>query len=93
MAYKSVIYSMDQKENSKNGVPEVLLDKLYEFTNNGQQGGFILAYVDNSGTVSINCKVGSQVVELGLRKSLEKFLDQLELNECSVMQQDQDELE
>jgi len=69
------------------------LDKLYEFTNNGQQGGFILAYVDNNGAVSINCKVGSQVVELGLRKSLEKFLDQLELNECSVMQQDQDELE
>jgi len=49
--------------------------------------------VDNNGAVSINCKVGSQVVELGLRKSLEKFLDQLELNECSVMQQDQDELE
>jgi hypothetical protein len=43
--------------------------------------------------VSISCKVGSQVVELGLRKSLEKFLEQLEINECSVMQKDQDELE
>jgi len=84
---------MDQTENSNNGVPEVLLDKLYEFTNNGQQGGFILAYVDDTGNVSISCKVGSQIVELGLRKSLEKFLDQLEINETSVIQQDQDELE
>ena len=67
---------MDHTDNN-NGVPEVIMDKLYEFTNNGQYGGFILAYVDNSGSVSINCKVGSQVVELGLRKSLEKFLDQI----------------
>jgi hypothetical protein len=69
------------------------MDKLYEFTNNGQYGGFILAYVDNSGSVSINCKVGSQVVELGLRKSLEKFLDQIELSETTMPQQDPDELE
>ena len=69
---------MDHTSNN-NGVPEVIMDKLYEFTNNGQYGGFILAYVDNSGSVSINCKVGSQVVELGLRKSLEKFLDQIEI--------------
>jgi hypothetical protein len=52
-----------------------------------------LAYVDNSGSVSINCKVGSQVVELGLRKSLEKFLDQIELSETTMPQQDPDELE
>ena len=83
---------MDHTSNN-NGVPEVVMDKLYEFTNNGQYGGFILAYVDNSGSVSINCKVGSQVVELGLRKSLEKFLDQIELSESSMPQQDPDELE
>jgi hypothetical protein len=83
---------MDHTSNN-NGVPEVIMDKLYEFTNNGQYGGFILAYVDNSGSVSINCKVGSQVVELGLRKSLEKFLDQIELSESSMPQQDPDELE
>jgi|TARA_S200002703_G_C3794566_1_gene245303 hypothetical protein len=83
---------MDHTDNN-NGVPEVIMDKLYEFTNNGQYGGFILAYVDNSGSVSINCKVGSQVVELGLRKSLEKFLDQIELSETTMPQQDPDELE
>ena len=83
---------MDHTSNN-NGVLEVIMDKLYEFTNNGQYGGFILAYVDNSGSVSINCKVGSQVVELGLRKSLEKFLDQIELSESSMPQQDPDELE
>jgi hypothetical protein len=83
---------MDHTDNN-NGVPEVIMDKLYEFTNNGQYGGFILAYVDNSGSVSINCKVGSQVVELGLRKSLEKFLDQIELSETTMLQQDPDELE
>ena len=83
---------MDHTDNN-NGVPEVIMDKLYEFTNNGQYGGFILAYVDNSGSVSINCKVGSQVVELGWRKSLEKFLDQIELSETTMPQQDPDELE
>jgi hypothetical protein len=83
---------MDHTDNN-NGVPEVIMGKLYEFTNNGQYGGFILAYVDNSGSVSINCKVGSQVVELGLRKSLEKFLDQIELSETTMPQQDPDELE
>ena len=36
---------MDHTSNN-NGVPEVIMDKLYEFTNNGQYGGFILAYVD-----------------------------------------------
>lgn len=82
---------MDQKDNNQQGVPEALLDKLYEFTNNGQHGGFILAYVDNSGNVCINCKLGSQVVELGLRKSLERFLDQIELGEYSIVPQDQDD--
>lgn len=59
-------------------IPENILDVIYEYTNDGQHGGFILAYVGNNGTPEIVMKAGSQIVELGLRKYLQDLLDQLD---------------
>ena len=45
-------------------IPESFLEKMYEFTGNGDDGGFILAYVNQEGKAMINCKIGSQIIEL-----------------------------
>ena len=59
---------------------------MYEFTGNGDDGGgFILAYVDSEGRPMINCKIGSQIIEMGLRKALERFLEDMELGEKATM--------
>ena len=63
-------------------IPESFLEKIYEFTGDGDQnGGFMLAYVNNEGKPMINCKIGYQIIEMGLRKALERFLDDLEMGE------------
>ena len=43
-------------------VPESFLDKMFEFTGNGDDGGFILAYVNNEGKPMVNCKISSQII-------------------------------
>ena len=61
-------------------IPQNLLEKLYEFTGNVQDTskGFLLAYTDQNGSPMIFCRAGSQIVEMGLRKALEKYLIQIE---------------
>jgi len=65
-------------------IPNSYLDKLFEFTGDGDDGGFILAYVTQDGRPLIQCKIGSQIVEMGLRKALERFLDDMELGEKAL---------
>ena len=36
----------------------------------------------------INCKIGSQIIEMGLRKALERFLDDLEMGEKATMDEE-----
>ena len=43
-----------------------------------------MAYVTQDGRPLIQCKIGSQIVEMGLRKALEKFLDDMELGEKAL---------
>lgn len=73
-------------DQSKNfSIPESFLDKMYEFTGDGSDtGGFIIAYVNQEGQVVINCKIGSQIVEMGLRKALETFLTDMEFGERTM---------
>jgi hypothetical protein len=33
----------------------------------------------------INCKIGSQIIEMGLRKALERFLEDLEMGEKAAI--------
>lgn len=61
-------------------MPEDLIEKLYEFTggSHDHSKGFLLAYTDQSGSPMILCKAGSQIVEMGIRKSLETYLTDIE---------------
>ncbi len=72
-------------------IPESFLNKMYEFTGDGNDGGgFIIAYVNQNGSVAINCKIGSQIVEMGLRKALETFLTDMEFGEQITDRNDED---
>ena len=72
--------NIDPEEIGVFQMPEDLLDKLYEFTGNGHDSskGFLLAYSDHNGSPLILCKAGSQIIEMGIRKSLEQYLIGLE---------------
>jgi hypothetical protein len=80
---------MDNNQNkifdSKFEMPNNFLEKLYEFTgDNKGNSGFVLSYVDDSGRAMVISKYSSQIVEMGLRKSLEKYLIQMEEGEASI---------
>ena len=70
-------------EDIKNfSVPESMLEQLYEFTGSSTNDrGFCLAYVSQSGQVLVIHKADTQIVDLGLRKALEKYLIDLEESE------------
>ena len=60
-------------------IPEKFLDQLYDFTGSPDAGrGFVLSYVDDGGRAMVFTKTSSQIVEMGLRKALEKYLAQIE---------------
>ncbi len=61
-------------------IPQDLLDQLYEFTGSSGEGskGFLLAYSDQDGSPMIFCRAGSQIIEMGIRKALEKYLIEIE---------------
>lgn len=61
-------------------IPQSLLDKLYEFTGDTSDAskGFLMAYTDQNGAPMIFCRAGSQIVEMGIRKALEKYLIEIE---------------
>ena len=81
----------DDFTNSKAfSVPESFLDKMFEFTGNGEEGGFILAYVNQDGKAMIQCKISSQIIEMGLRKALERFLQDMEMGEKAAIDEGRD---
>jgi len=84
----------DEKEDFTNPaaftVPESFLDKMFEFTGNGEDGGFILAYVNQEGKAMIQCKISSQIIEMGLRKALERFLQDMEMGEKAAIDEGHD---
>jgi hypothetical protein len=60
-------------------LPEAMLQKLFDFSGDADHSkGFILAYVNQSGKPMIYTKSQNQIVEMGLRKALEKYLISLE---------------
>ena len=66
-------------------IPEDFLEKLYEFTG-GKDGnsGFVLSYVSDEGKAMVYTRASSEIVEMGLRKALEKYLMQMEEGEISI---------
>ena len=60
-------------------LPETFLKRLYEFTGSSPSDrGFLLAYVNQEGQVMIVQNAESHVVDLGLRKAVEKYLIDME---------------
>ena len=69
-------------EISEFRVPEQLLVKIFELSGDSEHNkGFILAMVDQTGKPVVFTKSQNQIVDMGLRKSLEKYLIELEESE------------
>jgi hypothetical protein len=63
-------------------VPQQLLEKIFELSGESEHNrGFILAMVDQTGKPVVFTKSQNQIVDMGLRKSLEKYLIELEESE------------
>jgi len=64
-------------------LPESFLDKMFELTGNGdeQNRGFVLSYVAHDGRPMVYARADSQIIEMGLRKALEKYLTEMERSE------------
>ena len=63
------------KEIPQFEMPSNFIEQIYELSGNADQyKGVLLAYVSEDGTPVIYCKYDSQVVEFGMRKALEKYL-------------------
>ena len=63
-------------------VPQQLLEKIFELSGDSDHNkGFVLCMVDQTGKPVVFTKSQSQIVDMGLRKSLEKYLIELEESE------------
>ena len=75
-----------QSENFKQfKIPENYFNKLYEFTGSDESSkGFIVAYVSQDGCPMIYTKVSNPIVEMGLVKALEKYLNEVNKSQDSI---------
>jgi hypothetical protein len=70
---------IDPENLPKFQIPENFVEQLYDFTGSSDTGrGFVLSYVDDAGRAMVISKSSSQIIEMGLRKALEKYLAQIE---------------
>ena len=66
-------------------IPDNYFNKLYEFTGSDEPSkGFIVAYVSQDGCPMIYTKVASPLVEMGLIKAIEKYLNEIDNAEESI---------
>jgi hypothetical protein len=66
---------IDPEQLDDFSLPEEMLHKLFEFTGDADHSkGFILAFVTHKGKPLVYTKTQNQIVEMGLRKALEKYL-------------------
>ena len=83
---------INPEEFSDFTIPESFLDQLYEFTGGASANkGFVLVYSDQNGRPMVYSRQDSQIIEMGLRKSMEKYLIELEASENPVDLMDGDE--
>ena len=56
-------------------LPESFLNQLFEFSGSTEGNrGFMLTFVNQSGEPMVYTKADSQIIELGLRKAMEKYI-------------------
>ena len=61
-------------------MPESFMNKLFELTGNEveKNRGFVLSYVSHDGRPMVYACAETQIIEMGLRKALEKYLAEME---------------
>lgn len=80
------------EEMPKFQMPANLIEQLYELSGNADKyKGVVLAYVSEDGVPLIYAKYDSQVIEFGMRKALEKYLDNADAGEITFSGADFDE--
>ncbi len=76
------MHNFNPEDFSNFKVPQQLLEKIFELSGDSEHNkGFILCMVDQSGKPLVFTKSQNQIVDMGLRKSLEKYLIELEESE------------
>lgn len=77
--------NLDPENLIEFNLPENILRQLFEFTGfTDGDSGFVLAYVNQQGSPSIITKTQSPIVEMGLRKALEQYLEQMSCQDLSI---------
>ena len=77
---------IDQENLPAFQLPDSVLDEIYELTGNGDQHnkGFVMAYVSADGRPLVYARSETQIIEMGLRKAIEKYLYQVEKLEDAI---------
>ena len=71
--------NLDPEDLPKFEIPARLFDKIYEFSGPVETTrGILLAYITQEGTPLIFARYGSKIVEFGLRKAMESYLQDAE---------------
>lgn len=61
-------------------MPKNLMNQIYEFTGNSEENkGFLLCFVDQSGSPQIYAQACSPIIEMGLRKTVEDYIEDCNL--------------
>ena len=67
---------MSNKDETEFSIPENFIKQLYEFSGGADKNkGIIIALCSEKGTPTIYSRHESLIIELGLKKALEDFLD------------------
>lgn len=70
--------NIDPENLGEFSLPEKILTQLFEFSGcTDGDSGFILTYVNQEGLPAIVTKANSPIIEMGLRKALEEYLEQI----------------
>ena len=70
-------FDMNEEDLPKFEIPESMLAQFFELTGGSESHkGFVLAYVNEDGSPVIFSKSDCQVIEMGLHKALEQFLEE-----------------
>ncbi len=83
--------NIDPEKMQTFSMPENLLEQIFEFTGGAEHSkGFIIAYADQNGKPLVYTRAQNQILEMGLRKSLEKYLLNIEEAESMYNMENED---
>jgi|TARA_B110000495_G_C23042996_1_gene627276 hypothetical protein len=61
-------------------MPDSIIEKIYEFTGSSEDNkGFVLFFVDQAGAPQVISSCRSAIIEMGIIKAMEEYLDQFSL--------------